>query len=374
MYDPSFRLKLNCYWVPALIGAAASVAGSIIGNSQSGSNVKSQLAAQSRENAINRQFNASEAEKNRQFQQSQIADYRAYNSPANQAKLMQEAGYHPMAALGQFGSMDAGISSGAQASSSGGISPVGYSPLDLSSVGQQIANIDLMRSQAEKNRADAHQSESEALSNDALRDGLVTLQNIEVEYSPLLHEANISQMRAQVNHLNQLVEQSKEEIANIAASTLNIREDTLSKSWDNAWKKATLDSRIRTEAARAGLTETQYKYEMASFALRLMNLQADTNDKLQSAFMKSSIGQTVLRDMDLKEKEYDQFSGIRYTLMTRQNQRMIFDLKQDMKWDDKLKTMQLINSTARDVGSFLLDFRDGIPGPKPTRVGFRNHW
>lgn len=77
-----------------LIGAATSLFGSIFGNSQSSSNVDKQIAAQRQENALNREFNANQAQIAREFdanfQRELIQSYRDYNTPQAMMKRLQD--------------------------------------------------------------------------------------------------------------------------------------------------------------------------------------------------------------------------------------------------------------------------------------------
>ena len=147
----SYRPRFKC-GAEAIVGGAlagiGSLASSIIGSSQSSSNVGSQISAQAAENQKNRDWQTQQAEIARGYNtQERIAtqDFalqmmdkqNAYNSPNHQAALLREAGLNPQIALSGTG---ATLSANPNTSSpqtspmpSGvsGLSPVGYQPLDL---------------------------------------------------------------------------------------------------------------------------------------------------------------------------------------------------------------------------------------------------
>lgn len=89
-----------------------------LGGASAVGNVVSSLftnAANKRENKRNRWFAHQEAEINRNWQAEQAQIERDYNSPANQKKMMQEAGFNPALMFGDV----AGVAQSSNASASG---------------------------------------------------------------------------------------------------------------------------------------------------------------------------------------------------------------------------------------------------------------
>ena len=86
------------------LSIGASLFGSIFGNKQSGANVDKQLAAQAKENELNRKFNAEQALLSFQRNKALINDYRKYSDPKNQMALLERAGLNPNLAVGGLGS------------------------------------------------------------------------------------------------------------------------------------------------------------------------------------------------------------------------------------------------------------------------------
>ena len=164
-----FRPLRKCGIEPAvgaaMISSGANLFGSVISNQQSGENVDKQLAAQSRENQINRDWQTAEAEKARQWQHDETLGSQAYQtserqasqmhdltmqsrqamyqSPVYQSEQLQKAGLNPAVYFGSnssFGGSSAPSSgssgapsspNAAQVGSVSGLSPVSFQPLDL---------------------------------------------------------------------------------------------------------------------------------------------------------------------------------------------------------------------------------------------------
>lgn len=346
-------------------GAGLGLVGSIIGGIQSSNNVNNQIEAQKKENQLNRHFNAIQAQLNRDYQSAQIADYRRYNSPLMQVKRLQDAGFHPSALLGNVQPSDGGFTSGAQASSSGGISPVGYQPFDPSAAARTLAETRLLNSQADKNEADAHYSESQALTEDMMRSGKIVLQGIEVnlgKWSEKMAPDVAKKLKGEVLALEDSHKTSIESLNEIKARTANTKQDTLLKYFDTAFASESFQYRIRTMAAECHISEAQAKYAVARQIAELLNLDADTNSKLASAFQSSSLGKYFANKQELESKEWDSFKDVRYTHSVLENRRMLYDLEMDESFETTergLKIANMSSTTAGNLFQMLDDFMYG---------------
>lgn len=351
------------------VGAATNLVGSLIGNHQSSENVKRQIEAQREENRLNREFNAREAQLNRDFQSGQIASYRRYNSAVAQVARLQEAGFHPSAMLGNVQPQDSGLSSGAQASSNGGISPVGYSPLDLSATSRNIAEARMLESQARKNDADAHNSESQAITEDMARSGKIVLQGIEIdlgEWSKKMAPEEYNKLKGEVLSLEDAHNTAVKTVESLDAQIANVKQDTLSKWMDNVFASQSFQFRLRDMAARCHITETEAKYAVAQQIAALSNLKADTKSKLASAFQSTSLGKYFSNKQQLDTLEWNGFSGVRYQHAVLENKRMKFDLSQDEKWDDTERGMKVAEQSVGFAQLFFDDVMDYVDSGKDT--------
>lgn len=138
------------------ISAGAGLLGSIGSMFSSGKAIK----AQQEENEKNRQFNAEQAQLSRDYQTDMYNRNNIYNDPKNVVDRLVKAGLNPALAFGGFANGVA-PSGGAAASSSGSVSPAMPDYSGLSSAGNSVmqarmqeAQINLMESEAEKNRKD----------------------------------------------------------------------------------------------------------------------------------------------------------------------------------------------------------------------------
>lgn len=349
-------------------GVVTSLVGSIFGNKQSKDNVKYQMEMQRRENALNREFNMREAEKNRLFQQSQIMDYRRYNSPVNQARLMEEAGYHPMSALGQFGNIDAGLSTGSQASSNGSISPVGYQPLDLASTSRIMAETEVLKSQARKNNADADDAEARAATENLLRDGAFKLQNVQVDLNNAkirmtqeqadMFTATASQMNKTVEHIQGLIDKLKWE-------TKSARWQSLSDQFDYVFKYNTTRSAIDAFNAENDYKMSVYDYKkaVAWWTAEFLNLRADTSQKFASAFYHSEMGKyyrDYASDLSSSQSTYYDVQGLKLHYENKEL-KIWSDFIEDNP--DYVKTMKIADGVIDKVGR-TLDMINPLSGAK----------
>lgn len=291
-------------------GAAMSTAGQFYSANQSKSIAKKQIAAQKEENALTRQFNMDEAQKARDYSTAMQKAYQEYNTPAAQARRMEEAGYHPMSLLGNVQPGDYGITSSPTASSSGSLSPVGVQQPNFDVAARTLAETRLINAQADAAEAKAAKDEADTNTIDSMRDGLITLQDLEIEYSRKFKEAQLLQLRSMAESLNQGISESKERMNQIVAQTNVLRQQAISTELDNAWKDKTFDTRVKQESARLHISEQEYRYMVASFTMRLANLRADTDSKLASALRDSAMGKMLDSNREINEKRWDMFHQI----------------------------------------------------------------
>lgn len=349
-------------------GAGLGLVGSIIGGIQSSNNVNKQLEAQKKENQLNRHFNAIQAQLNRDYQTAQIADYRRYNTPLMQAKRLQEAGFHPMSLLGNVQSSDDGFTSGAQASSSGGISPVGFQPFDPSAAARTLAETRLLNAQAKEKEEGAANLHSQTVTNDAIRDGLVATQDLQLQLGTKdlkLKDEEISRIQSDVLRIDAITATAKETLNEIVARTSSLRQDVLSKMLDNIWRSKTLSDRIRYESAKFHLTEFEYRRGVAMLSFDMANSVADTNLKYAQAFQSSSMGRYMNLKGSIDADEYLSFKTLRLDNLGFQNKRLQFDLKQD----GRFSTIERGLGAARSFIGTVVDFQNMVLNPAEKGAG-----
>lgn len=268
-------------WGPSVLGAAGSVFGNALSGYFSSINVDKQLDAQRKENQLNRDFNSREAQKNRLFQSAQIRSYREYNSPANQARLMQEAGYHPLTAMGQFGQIDAGTTSGAQASSSGGISPVGYTPPDFGEAALVASQAHLNNSAANKNNSEANKLDIEASTESLMQSGNLALQNLDILAKKISNESAAADLAYKARTLDNRISMIKQNLDNLVQTGKNLSkqgrlltDQHLLNNLEYQFQSQTFQDRVKHQAAVSDISVAEAKIIDQKLALDLLSMSA----------------------------------------------------------------------------------------------------
>lgn len=233
-----------------VIGTIGNLIGTNMANKTNQSINKSNNEFNAKEAEKARDFNAAEAEKNRQFQQEMYQKSLDWRSPANQLKLMQEAGLNPINF--QNGTVSDSAPSGATASgpaaSAAGAIPVQnpFSPAAFSQITEALSNAKLKEKQG--NEVDARTA-----TENALRDGKVELQNTSIQ----LNIANEALTKAQEQKVgkelikmdyetNMLMEQIKKVQADTDLVTFQARYEQL-KGDEQAKINSRLDEKLEEE-------------------------------------------------------------------------------------------------------------------------------
>lgn len=192
----------------ALAAAGISAGSGLLGSIFSSSSSKKAIKAQQEENEKNRKFNAEQAQLSRDYQTQMFNRTNDYNDPKNVVNRLVKAGLNPALAYGGFANAIS-PSGGAAASSSGTVSPAMPDYSGISSAGNSVmqarmqeAQIDLMNSEAEKNRKDTSWV-------DRLNSG-----NLDKLYSSI--GVDISNVKLNSKEAEYLVKQGEQIDANIA--------------------------------------------------------------------------------------------------------------------------------------------------------------
>lgn len=312
-----------------LIGAAGSIGGALIGgitslfggkktndtslkvarenNQFNAAEAEKARKFNSQEAALAREFNASEAEKQRAYNTAMYEKSLAWRSPANQIKLMQEAGLNPLNFQQGSVSDSAPTSSAASGPSASGPSassaglPQLRNPVDASAFSQIASAL----SDVKLKEAQANQADAVTLTENLTRNGKVELLNTQISMNiadtslTKAEETKIGKelikMDAEVNALAETVKKLQAETDFI---TFQARYQQL-KGDEQAIINARLDERISEEIksikAARHLSEAQRKQvievtkgiiienRFKPFTLQLGYDEVDANIKLTDA-------------------------------------------------------------------------------------------
>ncbi len=303
--------------IDPFFGTALGVAGSLLGSLFSKKSSDKQLQLQVRENQKNRDFNAEQADIQRDFITKQIADQNAYNSPTAVVDRLKQAGLNPNLAYQQIGAgQQISNFQGSAATSSGSIGAglpdfSGFN--SLMQAAQIASNIELQRSQAKKNDADAENTREDTatkqINNNFLPQilqGQIDLQGSQLSLNTSqlnLNTAQLRQIDATISNINTNIDEmrSRIELNNITAEQI----------------RQSMPDILRELRARADLSEQEAEYYVAGFmsqiglnsALTSLHFSESELNKIQAGFLPSLLdGQ--LREIDNRIKVGDSLASL----------------------------------------------------------------
>lgn len=262
-----------------MFGTIANAFGSLIGAAGQNANINKQIAAQSRENEKNRQYNLQLAQMQNQWSVEQWERENEYNSPANQMSRLKSAGINPNLAYSN------GVSNLA-AASPGMTSGAPSSPVDMSALGQ---------------RATLGQAIQLALTNEAQR---AAIDNTKAQTRKTLADAGISETQLEYEDAKQL----------IGLDLMRQTYDKNSKEWQilgEELKQAKNNSFMSDiELVKKRIDESLYSKQAAALTKKLEN-DADMSETNAKLAAKSLIYQLMGLEADAKMKQYEsQFKTI----------------------------------------------------------------
>lgn len=285
------------------LGAVSSI-GSMIGQNRA---IRQQIKAQQQENQKNREYNLMLARTQNQWNLEQWQRENDYNSPTAQMARFRAAGLNPNLAYGQMsnGASSPTLTSGAASS-----------PTDMSAIGnkrnfgqamQEALNLEMQKAQIEAIKAGTEKTKEDTKNVTASTEAL-TIDNL---YRAIKHQQDIkigdmnlkigdSTLKLNDNQLAQgvktleIMDKTLEEY-NYKFRDYNAKYDLLiaqtdEQKRDTIRKDKQLDQFItnsyydnKYKVAQTQLTLRQYNELCQTFISRLLNLEADTDSKLNSA-------------------------------------------------------------------------------------------
>lgn len=352
-------LHLLIFNIPSMLGflsSGVSALGNLWSNDQQQKLTRENMAQQWQMMLANQNFNRQEAMSARNWQEKMIAQYRQYNSPSEQMKRFEEAGLNPALMYGSIQDTNTTPSGSPQASSNDSYSPVSMPLSNYSDTAMQMAQIDVLRSQAEKNRADAGLSGSNAETVDQLRDGLVKTQYAEWIFKNTSSKWNSQQIEESAKRMNEIDENIKvlrQMVDESRARIENLEEDTVSKSINNVYKSSWWNETIRNISSQADLNVATTRKVVLLMALEAANMQADTSNKLSQSLLNGKLG-SYYESMKLSNDAYrvDIIPRLK-TNMILQNNTLHFDLGQAKKFNTAERIVNMVSQSTNAVGSLL---------------------
>lgn len=338
----------------ALIGGALSGISNLFGAHSQNQSVDKQLAAAREEAEKTRKWQTSERKAQNDWNYKLWQANNDYNTPAAVQSRLRDAGINPDLYATQ------GALQGSSVQAQGGHTPSGpvadtsawnrYRP--IGSVASQALADTALSAQVAKTNAETegqkHNNDilaSDAAFRDAFNQGqLDTMESvILVNDSEIkLNDAQASQARSMVEQINASIKKIKSEVDLLISQAADVDD----RIWERHVRVA-LDSYIehgKLKVLEGQLKISEQKFKLAfkelNAKLPLMKSQEKLNDALASFY----------QDLGFK--------------VNAEEDRIRFDLSQDMNWDDFERTMREIHAILGDIAGFI-----PFANPRPSNSG-----
>lgn len=268
----------------------ASAAVSAYGVHQQNKNIDKQLAAQARENSLNRKYNLQLAMLQNKWNRKQWQMENAYNSPSAQIQRMRAAGLNPDMMYG------GGVSGNLSAFSPSMTSGAPSSPMDFTALGSkrtigdaaiQAAQLAQVNAQTKNIEADTkkkgHESDilaSDASFRDAINQGQLDLTRMQIRGINSDMQVNNSQMmkmRAETRKLNQETENLVKSYDLIKSQIANMDADTAYKQLRGILDSKETDALVNKLAADTNLSRAECRAIVSRLPYELLGLQVDAD-------------------------------------------------------------------------------------------------
>lgn len=323
MYDPQrccpafsiFHLKFVIMAIGLGLGTAISGIAGLFGNLfQSGSanrwnekQLQYQLqenqrnrAFSSREAATARRFNAHEAYLNRQFAQEMWHKNNLYNSLPNQVSQMRSAGINPALAYSGNSFAPASVpagsaASGPAASSSGSISPTQYATTDVAgpalASARAIAEINNIDADTRQKNAQGSILESDAKFRDAINQGLLDLNGVQVSLGDSqisVNDSNAAVLRKQAARLDQDIQAFDKQMQLLDVQIKSGQLDNIGKKIDNYFKTPQYEALIDKIQSDTGKNKAEIHSVLSKLPFEIQKLKSSAQKDYADANLANS--------------------------------------------------------------------------------------
>lgn len=351
-------------WLGSAITTGVSMLGGLIGNNAQKKNINRQIRAQQEENQKNRDYNLMLAQKQNAWNVEQWERENEYNSPEAQMERYRKAGLNP--------DLMAGGAQNLSASSPMMTSGAPSNPTDMSMLGQKPtlgqaiqsalrdsmlgAQIDNIKADTEEKRANASILSSDAKFRDAINQGNLKLQNMQIQLDSSqlkLNDAQISEYRAKVSNLEQETKNLVAEYDKIRATIKNLDADTISKRLHDALDSAKVEAEIKKLASSISVDYATAKRITTLLSAELLGIQASTAESWANVNIR----------------------GAEFVRIEAETETIRYDLSSAKDWSDLErgtgvygKIMQGLTPIANLIG---IAIGSGALRGKPNPIGFR---
>lgn len=350
-------------------GGSLSILGSLAGSIFNYFSQRATNAENSRQAALNRDFNARQARLQRGWLHGMWNLNNNYNTPAAQMQRLREAGLNPNLAYGDLSSSAASLQSGGATAQDGGLPHLSAPNLSFDAAATQklIAEIKNLDQDTKKKFLETDIFASDAKYRDALNQSTIDTNSSVIllnKSSANLNDQEATLIKPKLSHLNaqaalftQLGEESKARIQSIG-------QDVISKKLDNLFKSETFEVRVsevyenlRNLRANTSLTLQQFRSLCVLTPLQALNLLQDFDVKNYQKGLIDAQTYAAYQNGDLSKgmiAYYDAASN-----------KMTFDLEMDKQF----KSLERSLGVASDIVHLMSDIKREILGETTFKVG-----
>lgn len=337
-------------------GLGANFVSGLAGMFAQNRNIDKQIAAQREENQRNREYNLNLAKMQNQWNIEQWNRENEYNTPLAQRQRLEAAGMNPDLAYGE------GVSANLAATSPEMTAGAPSSPADMSNLANKQTVGDMVRSVLQNNLVQAQTNatkagkkktdqetknlevENDILSADALTRAMQNEWNIEFTKSQVYYNhalakeshANVEQLAALTNKLNQEAENLYHQRDVILQTVRNMELDAVQKKFDMWLKSKQFDLEVqkfmqmaKESNSRINLNNQQAADIVATQMARVLNLNASTY--LQGRQAENEVIKGMVLDVGYDEAK--------------------FNLDQLKDYDDAMRTADIAAKWMSGIGS-----------------------
>lgn len=290
-------------WLGSAISSIGSLLGGLLGSSQQ---LKQQREAQKwnqhvlntqiNENAANRNFNAAQAELNRNFQSQMVDKANRFNSIENQVGQLRAAGLNPALAYSGNNFAPMSVPSGSSASASGNVSPGSYPIVDAATPTleglRQMAEIKNIEAQTRKLDAEGSILESDAKFRDAINQNTLDIGHgtILINSKQLqLTDEEISKCRMATKELESKIDLYAEQRDFLKVSIEGAKIENVIKSITAFYKSREYEATIDYIVSQTNKNRAEVKEILDTLPHKIANLKSSTALNYQLAVTQSQL-------------------------------------------------------------------------------------
>lgn len=330
----------------------ASAAVSAYGVHQQNKNIDKQLAAQARENSLNRKYNLQLAMMQNKLNRQQWQMENAYNSPSAQIQRMRAAGLNPDMMYG------GGVSGNLSASSPSMTSGAPSSPMDFTALGSKrtIGDVAIQAAQLAQVKAQTKNIEADTTKKGHESDILAS----DASFRDAINQGQLDLTRMQIRNINSDMQVNNSQMMKMRAETRKLYQETenLMKSYD------LIKSQIANMDADTAYKQLRGILDSKETGALVNKLAADTN--LSRAECRAIVSRLPYELLGLKaDAAYTQEQT---DLVKLENDVVSWQFDQDKTYDDWKRSVGVAGDVVNCLEGLASIIGTAFGGGKPTRV------